>query len=476
MDHMHKILTVVIVARNNLHQTQKCLESLHQHTNPDHYRILFMDNGSEQETSDWVLCFCRENGIELKYQYSSENEGWINRINQAYKMVDTELSLTCHNDVVFCRHWLSNMLRKFDEDEKVAAVGPVVTYGLGPQASHTAYATIGCEVKYLLGLFFMCRDSVLEEIMYEDGTYLSEAYGMGDKEELELCYRIRQKGYKLAIARDVLIEHEGEKTFIDSLGSKEAFTKYQDNQKKVLVRRLGKEAVDDIYTIDVKKPLKLMIGVMTRTNQFNVKFGFSLMGIWGKTPVYKEVLHIPRGMVAESRNKMIETAIQKDFSHILFVDDDMLFQDGAATHLLAHELDIVSGVAFQRAEPYMICQFKADDQAKRIDPYEAIGVGLVPVDAVGGFFLLCRIDALKKIPKPWFKYGDTSLGYGEAETGIGEDVYFGLKAKNHGIQTWVDTDLEIKHIGYEKEVGAQDYIDFRQKVERGERSYGEFYK
>lgn len=466
-----KPLTIIMVGRDHVEQTQKALRSLAEHTDPADYILHFMDNGSGPEQAGFVQSFCKEMGIECKYTYARENIGYVNAVNNAYGKVDTEFSLTCHNDVVFCKWWLRNMMRKFELNPKVAAVGPAITYALGQQSVNYVYSTLGCKVKFLLGLFFMARQSVLNEVkkeFNEDKFWLNPVYGMGDKEELEFCYLIRELGYKLEIARDVLIEHEGEKSFIDYLGSKEAFTEYQNEKLKLLTERLGEDVVKDIYTVDVEKQPRVLIGVMTRTNYVHTYFMFSFVGIYAHTPVFKQLLHIPRGHVAESRNLIVETALKDpSLTHVCFIDDDMKFTPDTLTKLLMHDTDFCTGLAFQRAEPYMICLFKRDDSKKVIFPLEAIDIGMVPIDACGGYFLLIKTDVLRAMGKPWFKYGDTTLGYndkkadGEIGEGIGEDVYFGLKATLAGFKGYADTDLEIKHIGYEEVVGKKQFIDFK---------------
>jgi len=210
---------------------------------------------------------------------------------------------------------------------------------------------------------------------------------------------------------------------------------------------------------------------MTRTNYVHTQFCFSFVGIYAHTPVFKQLLHIPRGHVAESRNLMVETALKDPtITHVCFIDDDMKFAPDALTKLLMHEVDFCTGVAFQRAEPYMICLFKKDDEKKVVFPLEAIDIGMVPIDACGGYFLLVTTEVLRKMKKPWFVYGDTALGYNDKKAdgtigeGIGEDVYFGIKATLAGAKGYADSDLEILHIGYEEIVGKKQFLDFKEQT------------
>ena len=473
-----KPLTIIMVARNHIEQTKKAIESLAEHTDPSQYKLFFMDNGGTDNTDSWLIWYCREKGIELKYTYS-DNVGYINAVNIAYAMVDTPYSLTVHNDIVFCKQWLDNMMRRF-KNEKVAAVGPVISFALGPQSIHYAYLTIGCTVKYILGLFFLCRTDVLNKIKEDTGEYLPTVYGMGDKEELELCYRIRQLGYIFEIARDVYIEHEGEKSFIDNLGSQQAFYDYQEKQKKILISRLGEDVVNNIYQIEIKNPVKLMIGILTRTEYVHYKNVISLLKVWGATQVYKTFYHIARGHPAMARNQIVKEFLKTDCTHLLFIDDDMIFEQDAILRLLTHDVDICTGIAYQRGEPHAPCVFLFNPNDQSFYPVEVPEKKLlVQVDAIGGYFFLVKRKVLETVEKPWFVYGDTSLGFNDSDDpdnrGVGEDVYFSAKSRLAGFEVWSDTGLEIKHIGQCLEIDT-DYFNKYKESGKLDEAIGKFKK
>lgn len=459
-----KAFTIIMVARNHLEQTQKALTTLHKHTDPSKYKLLFMDNGSTDHTDSWLTHWCREKGIELQYQYYPENRGWIAAINNAYEIVDTEYALTCHNDVKFSKQWLDRMMQRF-KNKNVAAVGPVITFAMGPQSMHYAHLTFNCEVKYLLGLFFLCRMDVLRQVKEVTDNYLPVEYGMGDKEELELCWYIRKLGYQLEIARDVVIEHDGEKSFVDLLGSQSKFYEYQQEQLKTLRTRLGDETVEDIYKVEIKNPIKLMIGILTRTEYIHYRNMISFLKIYGNTQVYKTFYHVARGHPASGRNAIVKAFLKTECTHLLFIDDDMVFDQDAVNKLLAMDVDIATGIAYQRGEPFAPCTFLFNAENKSFYPVETGGCGHVQVDAIGGYFFVIKRKVLETVQKPWFVYGDTSLGYNDSDDpdnrGIGEDIYFSAKAKHAGFEIWVNGDVEIGHIGQEQIINTDFYKEYK---------------
>ena len=457
-----KKLTIIMVAYKHFEETKKALQSLIENTDAKDYKVIFFDNCMEPAEESEVHWIFRNAGVEFKYQGSTYNRGWIECINKGYLLADTEFILTVHNDVIFPKYWLRNMLRRL-EDEKIAAVGPVISFAMGPQSEVLAHTYFGCEPKFLLGLFFMCRKSVLEAIKVDD-DYLASEYGMGDKEELELCYRIKRLGYKFKIAYDVHVEHAGEKGFVDYLGTSDKFHEYQNKQLEILKNRLGESVVNDIYTIDMAKPVRLMLGLLTRDVMIHYEHHFATMGLWAKIvrsglAKYLSSYHIGRAHPMD-RNTIITEAIKQEFTHVLFIDDDMMFKDDAAIKMFEHDVDICTGVAFQRGEPHAPCMYLASPD-KEIYPVPYINQGLMEIDTCGGYFFLIKLDAIKNMESPYFKYHDKELGYCTKTGGVGEDIYFGLKAKMQGARIWCDSDIDITHIGETKKINIDYYEQYR---------------
>lgn len=138
-----------------------------------------------------------------------------------------------------------------------------------------------------------------------------------------------------------------------------------------------------------------------------------------------------------------------DLTHILWIDDDMVFPPDALQRLLAHDKDIVGGLCHNRRAPsYQPIAARKYDPALGM-PQDAYGFvydlprsGLVEVDATGGAFLLVRAQVFREIeqrcgPRSWWEPA------GEAS----EDFSFCARAKQCGYQIWIDAGLDIGHIG-----------------------------
>ena len=160
-----------------------------------------------------------------------------------------------------------------------------------------------------------------------------------------------------------------------------------------------------------------------------------------------------------ARNQSIADALKNhpDFSHLLLVDSDMTFGEDALDRLLAHQKDIVSGTCVKRVDPAVpvakIWSERYQNYAELRDwPDET---GLIEVDAVGAAFLLLTRKVILDLaeayhPKEfresgngwWFSYRKNVNG-GE----LGEDVSMCWAAARLGFRIWLDTDLQIGHLG-----------------------------
>lgn len=131
-------------------------------------------------------------------------------------------------------------------------------------------------------------------------------------------------------------------------------------------------------------------------------------------------------------------------THILFVDDDMVFAPDALRRLLAHDLPVVGGLCHNRRHPYMpILLHRAETGNKPYLYQYDYPSGLVEVDATGAAFLLAKMEVLEAIEVKYPTNGEGPF----SNLGNGEDVSFCERAKACGFSTYVDTTVEIGHIG-----------------------------
>lgn len=447
-----------MLAFNHLDLTQKAITSLVECTDINDYNLIFINNGSSDNTFDWARqTFDSLFGDNWKI-INNENIGWIQAIHEAYRYIDTPYFVTSHNDVVFEKGWLPKMIKQFEDYDNIAMVGPTSDFILGLQSTSYNFIGIVSEyTKFICGLFCMFKKSIIDELIFEDNFFMDPIFGFGDKEELDYAIRLTNLGYKFRIARNVFIHHDGEKGFVDKLGSKDAFHDYQSKNMQILIDKWDEECINELFTIKPYYRLNVGICVPMRNRYVHNKFVASLMTLL--KPGVGQFIDSVGSVIHESRNLLVEKALELECTHVLFIDDDMIFPPEALVKLLEHDVDIVCGLAFRRLPPYDPVIFK--QHVNDILATEKIKQGLVEIDACGSAFILIKRRVFDKMPNPWYKWGDTSLGIYVESGGLGEDLSFSLRAKRMGFKVYCDTDLIITHLGQEKEVTDETYLKYK---------------
>jgi glycosyltransferase involved in cell wall biosynthesis len=153
-------------------------------------------------------------------------------------------------------------------------------------------------------------------------------------------------------------------------------------------------------------------------------------------------------LIFDQRNNMVESALEEGADYVLFIDADMRFPKDTLERLIAHDKGIIGVNATTRSSPV-----KATAKTLEIDEdgtcnWKQISsknkTGIQQADGIGCGVMLISKETLNAIPKPWFFFEllpENKL--------LGEDIYFCIKAKDVGIDTFIDHDLsqEIGHVG-----------------------------
>lgn len=139
-------------------------------------------------------------------------------------------------------------------------------------------------------------------------------------------------------------------------------------------------------------------------------------------------------------------------THLLIIDQDMIFPENMVQRLASHGLPLVAALAIrgQRDKPVPVMHNLGD--GKRFTAIAEWEPGqLVPCDATGGAAVLIATEVLEAIGEPWWMM---------SEDGCGHDIHFFRRAKRAGYQLHVDTGCETKHF-CEFALGVEDYYAWR---------------
>ena len=187
-------------------------------------------------------------------------------------------------------------------------------------------------------------------------------------------------------------------------------------------------------------------GQMEVTTAFDLTMMAAYMA--GKKNIDLNVYTSQGTLIFDQRNSLVRTAVDEKCDYILFIDADMRFPKTTLERLLAHKKDIIGVNATTRMMPpkptARNIQINEDGSVDWLEVLSNKEKGIGKVDAIGCGVMLIKTSCLKDIPQPYFYFEQLLKG-----KLLGEDIYFCIKAKDAGIDTWVDHDLsmEIGHVG-----------------------------
>jgi len=207
-------VSIIIEPCSNLTYTKLCVESLHKYTSHIDFELIMINNGSTGETAEYLNSLENVNIISFR-QYS----GTAKAFNEGMKRAKGEYILFTHDNIIFTKDWLDNLITCIKSSGKIGMVVPACNLNANTQKVGLDYNSL--EEMYevtknynasapqkweerlkLAACVFLTRKDAIEEI----GGF-AEAYFHCGFEEVDLCFRMRRSGYKLVFAKDTYIHH-----------------------------------------------------------------------------------------------------------------------------------------------------------------------------------------------------------------------------------------------------------------------------
>ena len=188
---------------------------------------------------------------------------------------------------------------------------------------------------------------------------------------------------------------------------------------------------------------RVMIAVPCGT-MVHTDFSASLALLVGYTTYVKPDIELPLFTVQgtylpRARAALVNAALERECTHLLWLDADMRFPKDALLRLLAHNVPLVGA-------NYATRQMPIEPTAQGFEGEPVIGgEGLVDVKYCGMGVMLTETAVFRKIGKPYF-----AIGYNRAaDDYAGEDTFFCEAARRHGFRVQVDARLseEVEHCG-----------------------------
>ena len=210
------MISIIVPVFNQHDATYECLTAVLENTQD--CEIIVIDNGSTPPIKPPFSGF-----IETRVIRNEENKGFPVAVNQGIREAKGDVICLLNNDVIVTPGWAERLLHHL---ETYAIVAPLTNFCAGVQSVQTdPYETKEqlCEaavhlseecagesqdVNWVIGIVMMFKRSLYDEL----GSF-DESLWPCCGEEIDFCFRARAAGYKVGIANDVYVHHEGSKTF-----------------------------------------------------------------------------------------------------------------------------------------------------------------------------------------------------------------------------------------------------------------------
>lgn len=229
---------VIILNWNGAEMLQRYLPSVVQnsqcmvHDAQCSVKLIVADNGSTDESKAVVDEF-----KDVQWVAFDKNYGFAEGYNRIINQVDSEYVVLLNSDVEVTNHWLDPLLTYLDEHLEVAAVQPKI---LSWHSKENGDSPILFEYAGAAGGFMdclgypYCRGRLLSTVEADAGQYdtntdifwasgaclcvrtkiYKELGGLdagffAHQEEIDLCWRMQSRGYKVVCVPDSVIYHLG---------------------------------------------------------------------------------------------------------------------------------------------------------------------------------------------------------------------------------------------------------------------------
>lgn len=241
--------SIIIVTWNALHHLKRFLPSVHE--NSPGAEIIIADNCSNDGSAEWI----KEHFANIKIITLAENFGYCGGNNRAAYKASGEVIVFLNNDVEVTPGWLSPLEIMFKKDSRLAAAQPKILGYNNKEYFEHAGAAGGFIDRYA---YPFCQGRIFNYVEKDEGQYDSEkeilwasgaAMAIRKKEfiengefdedfefhmeEIDLCWRLWNRGYKIKLCPDSKVYHLGGGSL--SVGSsRKIYYNYRNNLSMII--------------------------------------------------------------------------------------------------------------------------------------------------------------------------------------------------------------------------------------------------
>lgn len=247
MDKQHtKKVAIVILNWNGAKLLEEFLPSVIEHSPSDMSEIVVADNGS----TDNSLAVLREKFPSVRTIPLDRNYGFAEGYNKAIHEIDNEYVVLLNSDVEVTPGWLDAPLSALEADPAIAAAQPKILswhnrdyfeyagaaggymdiYGYPycrgrvlhvVEKDHGQYDTTA-DILWATGACLFVRTDIYKEVGGLDAEFFAH------QEEVDMCWRLRSRGYRLVCTPQSVVYHVGGAT-LKAESPRKTFLNFRNN-------------------------------------------------------------------------------------------------------------------------------------------------------------------------------------------------------------------------------------------------------
>ncbi len=257
---MQNKLSVVILNWNGKHLLEEYLPSVVKYSLG--YEVVVADNGSDDDSVEMI----KKKFPTVRIIALDKNYGFTGGYNRALSQIDSDFFVLLNDDVLVTHNWIKPVLNLMLSDEKIAVCQPkLLSYTQKDMFEYAGAA--GGYIDYLgypfcAGRVFNHLEKDLNqydqvrEIFWASGAAMfvrSDVFrqlgGLDEDffahmEEIDFCWRAKNKGYKIMYCPDSEVFHLGAGT-LKKTSSRKTFLNFRNNLL-LLYKNLPENKVDKI--------------------------------------------------------------------------------------------------------------------------------------------------------------------------------------------------------------------------------------
>ena len=221
-------LSIVILNYQTFELTKNTINSIFEYEYPFSYEVILVDNASADDSLSRLKDYFKDKVIFIE---SRENNGFAAGNNQALKIAKGKYQLLLNSDTIVWENTVQSIYYYMEEHTDVGATGCRVLLESGdldkackrsfPNVKNSFFRLFHIptkseddnynlnnlpddgiyEIDCLTGAFMFIRKEALDEVGFLDETFFM--YG----EDIDLCFRIKQAGWKIVYYGKSKITH-----------------------------------------------------------------------------------------------------------------------------------------------------------------------------------------------------------------------------------------------------------------------------